>query len=340
MFPDAIQSVLERFGVTAETRAALYDLYLAFGSAAVDAFATIAEREGGADRVRPDQLGAIREIAIDRYLSRYHGDWLGGQPTPSFWHPRAAEGRASGLLVPCGRIGSGDRSALGARIEGAVRSIVGIDQPVPAGILIHGKNAHFGGRAEVISFDVVPEGIDDARALSVAEGRQHTVPGSAGETSGTIDEGRGAALIWEIQPNVLKPSGERNRGVAAILRRHRNWHVTTFAFALLWLADRRAATWIVRGEALGPTHQVNPAEPISDAIAAHHDRTVRSVVHGIGGTLVEPDAGDERTLLESDLPNKGLRRFIEKNGAGAAVWRIMGVPDANRVDASGVLHPQ
>ena len=40
------------------------------------------------------------------------------------------------------------------------------------------------------------------------------------------------ALLWEVQPNVYKPAGERNRGIAKLYRRHRNWHVITLVSAL------------------------------------------------------------------------------------------------------------
>ena len=53
--------------------------------------------------------------------------------------------------------------------------------------------------------------LEDALLIAGAEGQQHTIPGSIGETSGTFDSALNVALIWEVQPNVYKPAGERNR---------------------------------------------------------------------------------------------------------------------------------
>src|SRR5207237_4345940 len=238
----------------------------------------------------------IRERLVERYLTRNHPQWRNGAPTPSFWHPRELEGRASGLVVP-----------LEIDVNGVVRHVVGDAQPIPEGILLLGRNAHYGGRAGTISFDIVAASLDDAMALGKSAGQQHTLPGSAGETSCTYDVAHSIALIWEVQPNVYKPSADRNRSIAKIHRKHRNWHVATLAAALQWLRTQKAMTFVLRGDALAPTHEVNPQKPVSATIAAHHDRTVSDVVRALSATLVTPTDDDEFLLLESSVMNHALR---------------------------------
>jgi hypothetical protein len=203
------------------------------------------------------------------------------------------------------------------------RWLVGEDQPVPDGILILGRNAHFGGRAETISFDVVARELADAIAIGKAAGQQHTIPGSVGETSGTFDSAHNVALLWEVQPNVYKPAGERNRAIAKLYRKHRNWHLVTLASAIDWLLAQKTSTFILRGDALAATHEVNPEKPVSEAISAMHDRTVEQVVRAFGATLAAPDGQDELLLLDTCVMNHALRRFVLKNGAAAAMWRLV-----------------
>ena len=206
-FPPHIEQILDRYGVAPDTKAALYDLYLSMGDEVLEVFADAAEGVTAASTLTPDDTLTLKHSIVERYLKRNHPQWLDGKPTPSLWHPRVAEGRASGLVLP-----------IDNRVEEIARAIVGPAQPLPDGVLVLGRNAHFGGRAETISFDVVAASLADAIALGQASGQQHTVPGSVGETSGTLDGERRLALLWEIQPNVYKPSGERNRAIAKIYR--------------------------------------------------------------------------------------------------------------------------
>jgi len=170
-FPSHIAAVLDEYRVPADTKAALFDLYVSMGEEVLEIFSEIAEGVASPSLLTPYDTLAIRERAVERYLTRNHPRWLEGTPTPSFWHPRELEGRASGLVVP-------------------------LDVSAPNGILLLGRNAHFGGRSDTISFDVVAASLDDAIALGQAAGQQHTIPGSAGETSGTHDVARSIALIW------------------------------------------------------------------------------------------------------------------------------------------------
>ncbi|HVS30727.1 MAG TPA: hypothetical protein VMS98_04645 [Thermoanaerobaculia bacterium] len=307
MFPEHIERVFDAYGVRADTKAALFDLYISMGNEVLEVFGDIAEAAGSPQTLAPEDTVAIRERVVERYLRRNHPRWAMGTPTPSLWHPRVAEGRAAGLASP-----------LGSYVEIA-RHVVGPDQPVPDGMLLLGRNAHYGGREATISFDVVAAGLDDALAIGKATGQQHTIPGSIGETSGSLDFGRNVALIWEVQPNVYKPAGERNRQIAKVYRRHRNWHLVTLACALDWLRQKGAETYILRGEALAATHEVNPGKPVSETIAALHNRTVRQVADAFGLRLepAEPEALDGSAVM-----NHALGKHVQEHGAGNAVWRV------------------
>ena len=207
--------------------------------------------------------------------------------------------------------------------EATIRSVIGDAQPLPDGFLILGRNAHFGGRAETVSFDVVAADLDDAIAIATAAGQQHTTPGSVGETSGTYDAIQNIALIWEIQPNVFKPSGDRNRAISKVYRKHRNWHIVTLIAALRWLVDRNCRIFILRGSALATTHEVNPGNPMSETIVAHHDRTVEEVTRALEYSLSEISPDDEQLLLGSSVMNHALGRYVEQHGATEAMWRIL-----------------
>ena len=310
-FPPHIDRVLTTYGVRAETKAALYDLYLSMGGEVLEVFADLADGVTAATMLEPDDTLTIREQVVDRYLRRNHPRWLEGIPTASLWHPRVAEGRAAGAVVPQGVL------------PASARRVIADDQPLPDGILVLGRNAHFGGRAETISFDVVARDLDDALAIGKAAGQQHTVPGSVGATSGTFDSGRRLALLWEVQPNVYKPAGERNRAISKIYRRHRNWHLITLAVALEWLTAQNATIFILRGDALAIAHEVNPAKPVSAAIAALHDRTVDQVTRALGFSLAEPTDIDELALLDAEVMNHALRKHVLQQGAHGVIRRML-----------------
>lgn len=312
-FPPHIEHVLDHYGIAPDTKAALYDLYLSMGDEVLEAFADAADGVTAASTLTPDDTLTLKHAIVERYLRRNHPQWLDGKPTPSFWHPRAAEGRASGLVLP-----------MESRVDDVVRSIVGPSQPLPEGVLVLGRNAHFGGRAETISFDVVAAALSDAIALGQAAGQQHTVPGSAGETSGTLDGERRVALLWEIQPNVYKPAGERNRAIAKVYRKHRNWHVVTLAAAIDWLREKETKTFILRGETLAAAHEVNPNKPVSPTILEHHNRTVAQVVSAFGLSLADPSPDEETLILNATVMNHALRKHAAQNGVRSVMWRVSG----------------
>ena len=164
--------------------------------------------------------------------------------------------------------------------------------------------------------------LDDALAIAQAAGRQHTMPGSVGATSGTFDAINSVALIWEIQPNVYKPGDDRNRAIAKVYRRHRNWHLITLTAALEWLRLQDVAVFLLRGSALATTHEMDPATPISATIAEHHDRTIARVVQALGDTLTPASVDDELLLMNSEVMNHALREYVVHHGVAGSLWRL------------------
>jgi hypothetical protein len=308
-FPPHIDRVFEAYHVPADTKAALYDLYVSMGDETLKVFGDIAESIDDASTLRPEHCAAIRTDLVERYLLRSHPEWLEGRPTPSFYRPRLLEGRAAGLAIPLGEIPARTAAMLNV-------------QPIPEGIVVQGRNAHFGGRSETISFDVIARDLSDAIAIGRAAGRQHTLPGSVGATSGTTDAVKQIALLWEIQPNVYKPGRDRNREIGRLYRRHRNWHVLTLLAAVEWLRAKSFRVFIVRGEALPATHEVDTARPLTPPIIAMHNRTVESVAHALDLPLMPAGRADEQFLLDSSVMNTGLQKHVSSFGAEQAVWRL------------------
>jgi hypothetical protein len=300
-FPTHIASILDAYGVRSDTKAALYDLYVSMGDEVLEVFADLAETSPALDVLLPEDTTQIRSTVVERYLTRNHPQWLAGQPTASLWHPRVTEGRASGLAMPLRR------------------------NEKPDGILMLGRNAHYGGRQETISFDVVAADLRDAIDIGLAVGQQHTMPGSVGATSGTFDSAAGVSLIWEIQPNVYKPSADRNRAIAKVYRRHRDWHLLTLTAALDWLRGQKCAIYILRGEALAATHEVNPEKPVSQTIVTLHNRTVEQVAHTAGLELAETNDDDGLLLLDSVVMNHALRKHVLHNGPSGSIWRVKSI---------------
>jgi hypothetical protein len=309
-FPEHIERVFDAFSVRADTKAALFDLYLSMGADVLEVFSDIAETVRSPSELTPEDTLLIRDQVVERYLRKNHPRWVEGTPTPSLWHPRAMQGRASGLATPLGPI------------PDAARDVVGASQPVPDGFLMLGRNAHFGGRDSTISFDVIPAELEEAISIGRAQGQQHTLPGSVGETTGTLDAVTNVALLWEVQPNVYKPAGERNRSISRIYRRHRNWHLITLASALSWLRNKGCMIYILRGEALAATHEVNPAKPVSEMIISLHNRTVEQVIASLGLTLLDADTDDGQILVNAEVMNHALGVHVAQFGAGGVFWRV------------------
>lgn len=335
-FPPHIARVLDQYGISAATKAALLDAYVQMGAHALEAFSDLCESFPSPEAIEPSDLARLREFAVAHYLGGAHGKWLDGRPTPSFFAPRSAQGRANGLSTPIGVLADDGDDPFGSMVRRDTRAIVGDVQPVPRGILLMSRNGHYGGRDETISFDLVCERLADALEVARAAGRQHTAPGSIGETSGTHDGVARVALLWEIQPNAWKPQGERNRAIAKVWRRNRNWHVATAVAAVRWLQRAGSAIYLLRGRALQATHEVNPREPVTDALVEMHDRTVAAVVRGLGGLLRAPSEGEGRTLSDSRLMNTGLSKLVAAEGCAAAVWRAE-IPPAEMGDTPSLF---
>lgn len=307
------------FGVPAEVRAGLDDLYRSLGSAVVDALAELSDRRCIAPaELLPEHLEHIRPILGERFLRAHHAEWKRGQPTPAFWRDRSLEGRATGLAVPLGDLEDGGNAFM-ARVAAASREAAGPNQPPPRGLVVMSKNAHFGNRPGVISYDLIPADLDEALAVNRAVGQQHTLPGSIGEASGTTSSESGLALLWEVQPNIYKPSGDRNRNAASSFRRHRNWHVATAVAALAWLEENDYRIFVLRGSALRVTHQVNQAKPVTSDIERMHDRTVGAAARTLGLSLEAFVAKEFQEELRA-LANVALTKEIDGVGIAELVW--------------------
>lgn len=324
-FPPHIAVVLDNYGVQPSTKAALYDLYASLGSEVLEQFAELAN---GVDvkTIEPDDLSSLRATVVERFLRKNHPLWGRGTATPSLWHPRVLEGRVSGIVRPIGELNDDPEDDFSSAVVSLVRNALPPDQPVPNGTLLLGKNAHFGGRFETVSFDVVTNDLDAAIAAALSAGQQHTLPGSIGETSGTADMVSKLFLVWEIQPNVYKPSEARNSGISKLWRRHRNWHIATLSAAVMWGLRHDLDMFVLRGEYLAVAHEVNAAKPVTDAIIALHNRTVEAVASALGAALAPPTAAEVRRLVEAELPNRALTAFVEKEGGTDVFWRFE-VPD-------------
>lgn len=313
--PRSASEALLRFGVPAETIAWADDLHRHLGPPVVEALSELVETLGVAPaELRPEHLDAVRPMLGERYLRAQHAVWAGGGSSPAFWCDRQAPGAARGVVTALGLLEAAATPLL-ARVA---RAALLPDQPPPRGLLLVSQNAHRGNQEGTFAFDLVPSRLDDALALNAALGRHHTLPGSVGETSGRALAEPALAIVWEVQPNVYKPSRERNRGASAAYRRHRAWPLVTASAALCWLLERRYRVFVLRGDALRAAHEVNPSEPLSPEIERLHDRTLEAAALGLGLRLESRDAGavpEELALLAK----VNLGRAIEARGLAALV---------------------
>ncbi len=311
--PRGVAEALVRFGIPADTLAWIDDQHHLLGAGVID---VVGETLDGG-RVLPQaltvaDLAHVRGTLGERYLQRHHPGWCAGVPSPGFWRDRDLGG-GSGLVVPLGNLEEGQLPRVAAAATQR-------DQPPPRGLVLLSRQTHVGNHPGSFAFYLVPADIREAVALGHAVGRQHTVPGSIGQTSGRTAEN--VALVWEVQPNLLRPSGNRNRGAARAWRRHRSWPVATAAAALIWLAGHDYRIYVLRGEALRATHEVDPLQPLSDAIAALHDRTFATAAAALGFSL-EPPAGEDADVLLG-LAKLGLSDLLRAEGLGAALQRVRG----------------
>jgi len=82
-------------------------------------------------------------------------------------------------------------------------------------------------------------------------------------------------LIWEVQPNVLQAgrwsaTGMSTGSIGATATGTSSRSPPPSAGC----AERDIRTYVLRGAALAPTHEANPANCVSEKIAGLHDRTM------------------------------------------------------------------
>jgi hypothetical protein len=319
--PRAAAEAFVRFGVPSDTIAWIDDLYRHLGAPVVEVVAQLVEEFPGVpSELRPEHLESVRARVGERYLRAHHASWKAGRATAAFWRDRSTEGMATGAAMPLGDLESRD-TPLAARVAFVVRAAAGENQPAPRGILMLSQNAHRGNQEGTLAMDLVPAGLEDALALNAAHGRQHTLPGSVGETSGRTLAEPPLAIVWEIQPNVYKPSASRNRGANAAWRRHRLWPLATSVAAFAWLREKRYRVYVLRGLALKAAHQVNPAEPIGPEIERLHEATVARAAAALALEL-RPVAEAQVPVELARLAKVDLGRLIEERGLSSLVWEL------------------
>ncbi|HKO00267.1 MAG TPA: hypothetical protein VJ032_01155, partial [Thermoanaerobaculia bacterium] len=86
-FPAHIERVFDIFGVPADTKNAIYDLYVSMGEDALEVFGEIAETVDSPANLRPEHCQTVRKRVVERYLTRNHPRWREGQPTASLYRP-------------------------------------------------------------------------------------------------------------------------------------------------------------------------------------------------------------------------------------------------------------
>ena len=77
-FPLHIARVLDDYRVPADTKAALFDLYVSMGDEVLEVFSEVADG-AVASMLTPDDTLAIRERVVERYLTRNHPRWRDGR---------------------------------------------------------------------------------------------------------------------------------------------------------------------------------------------------------------------------------------------------------------------
>lgn len=320
--PRAVADSLIRFGVPADTIAWIDDLTRLLGPGVVEAVSEIVEQHGlDPKQLRPAQLEPVRARLGERYLHACHAAWAAGRPTSGFWRQRAAEGMASGAAIPLGDLASPTDPLVG-RIARAARQALGEGQRPPHGLLLMTRNAHLGNQPGAFSFDLVPAVLPDALALNAATGRQHTLPGSIGQTSGVAVGDPPLALVWEVQPNVYKPSQDRNREAGSAYRRLRAWPLVTAIAALAWHREKGYRVFVLRGAALRATHEVDPARPLGPGIEAMHERTFASAAGALGARLTPLEDPSVVPSLTA-VAKVNLGREIEEKGLPALLRELI-----------------
>jgi hypothetical protein len=319
--PPGVGESLLQAGMAADAIAGLDDLHRMLGPGVVAALAALVEERGwSAAAIGAAELAAIRPHLGRLYLDRCLEDWRAGRPTPGFWRSRAHEGAATGLVTPLGDLAA-LREPVAREVAEALGRAAGPGLPPPRGLLLLSREAHLGNQPGSFAVDLVPAEAGAAHALNAAEGRHHTVPGSIGEASGRVGGDPALALLWEVQPNVYKPSAERSPAARAPWRRYRFWPLATTAAAMSWMRRSGYRGLVLRSQALAATHEVDPAQPLGPEILAHHDRTVQAAATALG-LVLEPLPAREHPAALGDLTKVRLGEALGGAGADELLWEL------------------
>jgi len=282
--PTGVGESLLQAGMAAEAIAGLDDLHRMLGPGVVAALGALVEERGW----RPEAIGA-RELAAIR-------PHLGGL-----------------YLEP--------RDPVALEVVEALGRAAAPGLPPPCGLLLLTRGAHLGNQPGSFAVDLVPAEPEAALALNSAEGRHHTVPGSIGEASGRVGGDPPLALLWEVQPNVYKPSAGRSPAARAPWRRYRFWPLATTAAAMSWMRRAGYRALVLRAAGLVATHEVDPGQPLGPEILTHHDRTVRAAAAALGLALEPLTARDYPPGL-GELAKVRLGEALAGPDADELVWEL------------------
>ena len=317
--PPRVAESLLQAGMAAGAIAGLDDLHRMLGPGVVAALGALVDEHGWEPRrIGDPELAAIRPHLGARYLERCLEEWRAGRPTPGFWHSRVHEGAATGVVAPLGDLAA-PREPVALEVAEALRRAAGPGRPPPRGLLLLSREAHLGNQPGSFAVDLVPGEPEAAHALNAAAGRHHTIPGSIGEASGRV--GGELALLWEVQPNVYKPSAERSPAARAPWRRYRDWPLVTAAAALCWMRRSGYRCLVLRGAGLAATHEVDPAQPLGPEIAAHYDRSVQGAASALGLAL-QPLTAREHPVGLRHLAKVRLGEALCGAGADELLWEL------------------
>ncbi|MEM7244480.1 MAG: hypothetical protein AAF533_04015 [Acidobacteriota bacterium] len=287
--PEKAARLLAAFGVPGHTRIRIEDLYLVMGKEVMEVVADLVDELGmRPEELEPEHLRRVRPMLGKRYLERHFDEWLEGKPSKGFWRPRTGSEHSPGLTGPLGLLEGEDEDALPGRVAVIAREELGPDQPSPRGLLMLSRNSHSSGLSSIFTFDLLPSSQETALVLNDSVGRHHSLPGSFGQASGSL-VGDDLAVLWEVQPNVYKPSQERNPDARGPFRRHRNWHLMVTLGALCWMRESGRRMIVLAGEGLQAAHEVDPDEPVGADVPMHHDRTIGRAASAMGLERVELD---------------------------------------------------
>ncbi len=323
--PPRFTRVLAEHGVAADTRLRLEDLYYSLGSGVMDALAELAERRCLQPRdIRPEHLEELRPILGESFLARHHPEWLRGEGSRGFWQDRRQAGAIGGSLRPLGLLDEGEQSEFTRRVAESAGPRVPEGQPRPRGLLLLGLDSHSGARPGTFSFEVIPQDLEPALLLNACVGRQHTSPGSIGETSGSLLADGGPGVVWEVQPNVYKPTAERNRDARHVAGKFRSWPIVTTVAAFTWLRDQDRRVFVLRPEGLRPAHVVETDDkPLSDELLAVYERNVRGAAEALGLELKAPPVDFDCFPL-AQVVSTPLERALRSQSGAALFWELVG----------------